>query len=567
MDDLVIRGGTIADGTGGPVRVADIAVSAGVITRVGPGGRGKREIDAKGLLVTPGFVDIHTHYDGQVAWDAYLTPSSWHGVTTVVFGNCGVGFAPVRAGSVHGLINIMQGVEDIPEVVMTEGVPFTWESFPEYMDSIDALPHVMDFGAQVPHAPLRYYVMGERGMDHLAEPTAPEIDTMGRLLEEALRHGALGFTTSRTFRHLAADGRSVPSLSAKDAEWAGLAAAMKRAGRGVIQVNSDMGPGEFDFLEGVAKAAGRPLSLLLMQSGADTEQWRETLRRIHAARAAGVEATAQVGCRAIGVLMGLETTMNPFAFHPLWQEMADWTPRRRYERLLEDAQLRQSLVQDETSAGVLARIVDNLPKAYVLDGGVDYEPDPGRRLAAIAQATGRSVKQIALDEMMRDEGKGLLLLLYENYHHGDLEAVREMLMDSATIIGLSDAGAHLGVIADGSAPTLMIAHWTRDRTRGPKLPLEFAVHKQTQATAWAAGLRDRGVIAPGYKADLNVIDYDALCLTVPEVRYDLPAGGRRIIQRARGYVHTFVSGVETLASDEHTGALPGRLVRGSQSQR
>ena len=565
MDDLVIRGGTIADGTGGPVRVADVAVSAGVITRVGRGGRGKREIDASGLLVTPGFVDIHTHYDGQVAWDPYLTPSSWHGVTTVVFGNCGVGFAPVRAGSVGGLINIMQGVEDIPEVVMTEGVPFSWESFPEYMDSIDASPHVMDFGAQVPHAALRYYVMGERGMDHLAEPTAPEIDTMGRLLEEALRHGALGFTTSRTFRHLAADGRSVPSLSAKDAEWAGLAAAMKRAGRGVIQVNSDMGPGEFDFLEGVARAAGRPLSLLLMQTGADTEQWRETLRRIHAARAAGVEANAQVGCRAIGVLMGLETTMNPFSFHPLWREMADWTPRRRYERLLEDAQLRQALVQDETSAGSLARIVDNLPKAYVLDGGVDYEPDPGRRLAAIAQATGRSVKQIALDEMMRDEGKGLLLLLYENYHHGDLGVVREMLMDSATVNGLSDAGAHLGVIADGSAPTLMIAHWTRDRTRGPKLPLEFAVHKQTQATAWAAGLRDRGVIAPGYKADLNVIDYDALCLTVPEVRYDLPAGGRRIIQRARGYVHTFVSGVETLAGDEHTGALPGRLVRGSQS--
>ena len=566
MDDLVIRGGTIADGTGGPVRVADVAVSNGVITRVGPGGGGKREIDAKGLLVTPGFVDIHTHYDGQVAWDAYLTPSSWHGVTTVVFGNCGVGFAPVRAGSVDGLINIMQGVEDIPEVVMTEGIHFTWESFPEYMDSIDASPHVMDFGAQVPHAALRYYVMGERGMDHLAVPTAPEIDTMGRLLEEALRYGALGFTTSRTFRHLTADGRSVPSLSAKDAEWSGLAAAMKRAGSGVIEVNSEMGPGEFDFLEGVAKAAGRPLSLLVMQSSANTEQWRETLRRIHSARAAGVEATAQVSCRAIGVLMGLETTMNPFAFHPLWHEMADWTPRRRYERLRADAQLRQSLVQDETSAGHLARIVDSLPKAYVLDRGVDYEPDPARRLAAIAEATGRSVKQIALDEMMRDEGKGLLLLLYENYHHGDLGAVREMLMDSATINGLSDAGAHLGVIADGSAPTLMIAHWTRDRTRGPKLPLEFAVHKQTQATAWAFGLRDRGVIAPGYKADLNVIDYDSLSLTVPEVRYDLPAGGRRIIQRARGYVHTFVSGVETLAGDEHTGALPGRLVRGSQSR-
>ena len=250
MDDLVIRGGTIADGTGGPVRVADVAVSAGVITRVGPGGRGKREIDASGLLVTPGFVDVHTHYDGQVAWDAYLTPSSWHGVTTVVFGNCGVGFAPVRAGSVDGLINIMQGVEDIPEIVLTEGVPFSWESFPEYMESIDASPHVMDFGAQVPHAALRYYVMGERGMDHLAEPTAPEIDTMGRLLEEALRHGALGFTTSRTFRHLTADGRSVPCHSAKDAEWAGLAAAMKRAGSGVIEVNSEMGPGEFDFLEG-----------------------------------------------------------------------------------------------------------------------------------------------------------------------------------------------------------------------------------------------------------------------------------------------------------------------------
>ena len=565
MDDLLIRGGTVADGTGAPLRAADVAVKGGVITSVGKAkGGAKREIDATGLLVTPGFVDVHTHYDGQVTWDAFLSPSCWHGVTTAVFGNCGVGFAPVRPGSVGSLINLMQGVEDIPEIVLSEGVKFDWQTFPEYMSSIDRSPHAIDVGTQVPHAALRYFVMGERGMDHLAVPTDEEIATMGRHLEESLEAGALGFTSSRTFRHMTADGRSVPSLSARESEWLGIAAAMRRCNKGVIEVNSDLGPGDFDFLREMAKASGRPLSLLVMQTGANPEKWRETLGLIEDARAAGLEVTSQVGCRAIGVLMGLETTMNPFSFHPRWKEIAALTPKQRYERLRDDEALRNALVDGPLDAGALARIIDNLPRSYVLDAELDYEPDPTRQLGEIARGSGRSIRQVALDAMMQGGGKGLLLLPYENYHHGNLDAVREMLMHPASIVGLSDAGAHVGVICDASAPTLLLTLWTRDRTRGPRLPLEFAVHKQTQATAWAFGMRDRGVLAPGYKADINVIDYQALQLAPPQVRYDLPAGGRRIMQRARGYMHTFVSGVETISQDELTGALPGRLVRGAR---
>ncbi len=562
MHDLVIRGGTVVDGTGAPRRIADIVVDGETITGIGTEiGRGRREIDARGMLVTPGFVDIHTHYDGQATWDPYLTPSSWHGVTTVIFGNCGVGFAPVRPGTAPYLINLMEGVEDIPGTVLAEGVSFDWESFPEYLDVLAAAPKVMDVGAQMPHGVLRFYVMGERGADHAQVPNDAEIDQMGALLEQALHAGALGLTTSRTTKHRARDGRLTPGLSAGERELFGLAAAMKRAGRGVIEVNSDFGPGDFEALRAAAAVAKRPLSVLLLQVNNAPDLWRKTRAQIHEARKSGVAVNGQVGCRPIGVMMGLETTAHPFSTHPAWTTMDGLSPAARFERLKRDAQLRRVLVEDLPDDEHTRSIGQAFARTYVLDDAYDYEPHTSNSLAARAQMQNRNPWALALEALMTDEGKGLLTHTFENYTEGNLEVIREMLVDEATIMGLGDGGAHVCTICDSSSPTFLLTHWARDRKRGPQLPLEFLVRKQTRDTAAAYGLHDRGILAPGYRADLNVIDFERLRLCKPEVVYDLPAGGRRLTQRARGYRHMFVAGTETLREDEHTGALPGRLLR------
>ena len=562
MHDLVIRGGTVVDGTGGAPRVADVAVDGDKIVAVGAGiGKGRREIDARNLLVTPGFVDIHTHYDGQATWDPYLTPSSWHGVTTVVFGNCGVGFAPVRKGAAPYLINLMEGVEDIPGTVLAEGVKFDWESFPQFLDKLDATPKVMDIGAQVPHAALRFYVMGDRGADHATPPTDDEILRMGVLLEEALNAGALGFTTSRTIKHRAADGRSTPSLSAREPELFGLARAMKRAGRGVIEVNSDFGPGEFEILRAAAEVSGRPLSVLLLQVNNAPELWRETRAQIHAARKAGIEVNGQVGCRPIGVLMGLETSIHPFSSHPAWLAMSELSPAQRYERLQRDPELRSRLVEERPGDAHTKRIEAAFPRIYVMDDAYDYEPHPSISLAGLAKSSGSSPWALALDAMMESGGKQLLSEAFENYAEGSLDNIREMLADEATVMGIADGGAHVCTVCDASSSTFLLTHWARDRKRGERLPIEFLVRKHTRDTASSYGIKDRGVIAPGFRADINVIDFDRLGIRKHEVVYDLPAGGKRLIQRAQGYRHTFVAGTETLRDDEHTGALPGRLLR------
>jgi len=562
MVQMVIRGGTVIDGSGAPGRIADVAVDDGRIVAVGAKlPAGEREVDARGLLVTPGFVDIHTHYDGQAVWDSHLTPSCWHGVTTAVFGNCGVGFAPVRPGSTDFLINLMEGVEDIPGTVLAEGLDFHWESFPQYLDALAARPHTMDIGAQVPHAALRFYVMGERGADHAQRPDAAECAEMGRLLEEALRAGALGFTTSRTTKHRARDGRATPSLSATEPELMALAQAMRRAGRGVLEVNSDFGPGEFEVVRAAAEIAGRPLSLLLIQVDKAPDLWRTTLDQIHAARAAGVDASAQVGCRPIGVLMGLETSLHPFVEHPAWRALSSLSPEARYRRLCEDAGLRRELVEFRPDDAATRRMAGMLQRTFEVGDAPQYEPEMSSSIAARAAAAGVSPWALALELMMSDGGRGLLLHPFENYTGGDLEVVRQMLQDDATVMGVGDGGAHVATICDASSPTFLLMHWARDRRRGPQLPIEFVVRKQTRDSALAYGLTDRGLIAPGMKADINVIDFDALSLLKPELVYDLPAGGKRLIQRARGYRHTFVSGVETLCNDELTGALPGRVLR------
>jgi N-acyl-D-amino-acid deacylase len=562
MHDLVIRGGTVIDGSGAPGRTADLAVDGRTITAVGSGiGRGRREIDATGALVTPGFVDIHTHYDGQATWDPFLTPSSLHGVTTAVFGNCGVGFAPVRPGASPYLINLMEGVEDIPGTVLAEGVSFNWESFPQFLDVLDSSPKVMDVGAQVPHSALRFYVMGERGANHAEAPTEAEISRMGALLEEALQAGALGFSTSRTTKHKARDGSATPSLSAGEPELAGIARAMKRAGRGVIEVNSDFGPGEFEIMRKTAQAAGRPLSVLLLQVNNAPELWRETRRHIHEARAAGINVTGQVGSRPIGWMMGLETSTHPFGQHPAWLAMDKLSPQERYARLRQDADLRRTLVEVRPDDEHTRWLEQALARAYVVDDTYDYEPKTSDSISARAAALGTSPWAIALDAMMQEGGKRLLSHTFENYYHGNLEDIREMLTDEATVMGLADGGAHVCTVCDAGATTFLLTHWARDRRRGEKLPLEFLIKKQTRDTAAAYGLNDRGLLAPGLRADINVIDFTRLAVGRVEVAYDLPAGGRRLVQDASGYLYTFVGGVETLRNDEHTGALPGRLIR------
>ena len=565
MFDLVIRNGTVIDGSGAARRVADVAVQDGRIAAVGPRlGAGRREIDAAGLIVAPGFVDIHTHYDGQATWDPFITPSSWHGVTTTVFGNCGVGFAPVRPGATGYLINLMEGVEDIPGSVLSEGVKFNWESFPQYLDALEAMPRAVDVAAQLPHGALRFYVMGDRGAEHAEMPNQGEREDMTRLVEEALRAGALGVTTSRTTKHKAKDGRFTPSLSAREAELFALAEGMKRAGRGVLQVNSDFGAGEFEALDAAAALAGRPLSCLLVQVDAQPKLWRETLDQIHAVRAQGRAANAQVGSRPIGVIMGLETTAHPFAAHPAWRELAKLSAAERYARLAADGGLRRRLVEEPTGGGPRAFMAESFHKMFPIGERPDYEPDAEGSVAAIARRTGRTPQAVALEEMMARDGKGLLMLPFENYAYGNLDVVHEMITDPATVLGVADGGAHVGVICDASSPTSLLTLWGRDRTRGPKLPLEFLIAKQTRGTAEAYGLNDRGLLAPGHKADINVIDFDTLAVKRPDVIYDLPAGGRRLIQRATGYRHTFVAGVETMRDGELTGERPGKLVRGAQ---
>lgn len=567
MHDLVIRNATVVDGTGADARAADVAINGKNISDVGRKlGRGIREIDADGLLLTPGWVDIHTHYDGQATWDPLLTPSSWHGVTSAVFGNCGVGFAPVRPGDERYLINLMEGVEDIPETVLAEGIDFRWESFPQYLDALEAMPRIMDVGAQIPHAALRFYVMGERGADHKSLPTANEIARMGELVEEALHAGALGFTTSRTIKHKAKDGSFTPSLSAAEPELAGIALAMKRAGRGVIEVNSDLGEGDFEVLRAAAELAQRPLSVLLLQVHNAPDLWRDTLAGIRAARKRGQEVTGQVGSRPIGMMMALEGTIHPFVTHPLWQAMEQLPPAQRVARILSDAALRKRLWTELPDNEHTRWIGNLLARTFKLEEPLNYEPDLRSSVGAQAHQLGRNPFDLTLEWLLEKDGKAILLHTFENYFGGDLEVVRTLLEDPATVCGLGDAGAHVGYMCDASGMTSMLDFWVRRRSRGARLPLEFLVKKQTADTARTYGLLDRGVIAPGYKADINLIDFERLRVLTPELAYDLPAGGRRMLQKAEGYRHTFVSGVEIMRDGEHTGELPGKLIRGAQKR-
>ncbi len=565
--DLVIRGGTVVDGSGCAPFTADVAVKDGAIALVGQvAGAGAREIDARGKIVTPGFVDIHTHYDGQATWDGHMQPSAWHGVTTVVMGNCGVGFAPCRPEDHDRLIRLMEGVEDIPFPVLTEGLPWNWESFPDYLDSLAARRFDVDIGTQLPHAALRVYVMGERGANR--EDASPaDIAAMANLAKGAVEAGALGFSTSRTLNHRTSDGQPTPTLTASEDELTGIALGLAAAGKGVLQFVSDFAEPEEEFamLRRIVERSGRPLSFTLAQNARYPNQWRTFLDQLAAANDAGLPMRAQVAGRPVGILFGLELTVNPFTQHATYGEIAKRPLAERVARLRDPAFRARLLAETpEPAPGLGTNMIRNWPVMFLMGDEPDYEQTPDRTVAVLAQARGVTPQELALDHMLENEGRGMLYLPFLNYADGSLDPSYAMLNHRNTVPGLSDGGAHVGMICDGSFPTSNLTHWTRDRTRGPKLTLEAMVRMQTHDTAQTVGLHDRGLVQVGYRADLNVIDYDGLTLKAPAVAYDLPAGGRRLVQRADGYVATIVAGEITYLDGEPTGALPGRLLRGAQ---
>ena len=565
--DLVIRNGFVIDGSGSPGRESDVAIDDGKITAVGKvAGKGREEIDAKGEIVTPGFVDVHTHYDGQVTWGDALTPSSIHGVTTAIMGNCGVGFAPCRDEDHDRLIRLMEGVEDIPFPVLSTGLPWNWESFPDYLDSLSGKQFDIDFGAQLPHAALRVFVMGERGANR-EEATPQDIEAMAKLAREAVEAGALGFSTSRTLNHRTSDGQPTPTLTASEEELTSIGMALKEAGKGVLQFVSDFDDPkkEAAMLRRIVEATGRPLSVSLAQSDVAPEGWRILLGAIEDAVEDGLPMRAQVCGRPVGVLLGLDLTMNPFIAHPVYQEIKDKTLQEKVAALRDpDFRARLLASKPDPANPFVKSLLRNFGKLFTLDAVPDYEPDADRTVEAIAKARGITNEEAALDILLEDDGRGMLYLPFLNYANGSLDPSYEMLKSPATIPGLSDGGAHVGMICDGSFPTSMLTHWTRDRSRGPKFPLEWIVKRQTADTAHWIGLHDRGLIAPGYRADLNIIDYDGLTLHRPVILRDLPANGRRLMQRASGYTATIVAGQIIYRDGDPTGAKPGRLVRGAQ---
>ncbi|HMG43766.1 MAG TPA: amidohydrolase family protein [Acidimicrobiales bacterium] len=567
MHDLVIRNGRVVDGSGGPARVADIAIDGDRISAVGTVAEpGRREIDAEGLLVTPGWVDIHTHYDGQATWDPDISPSSWHGVTTIVMGNCGVGFAPADPAPDRRawLIQLMEGVEDIPGTALDEGMTWNWESFPEYLDELERLPRVLDVSALVPHGPVRAYVMGERG-GHNAEATPEEIDRMAALVREAVEAGAVGFSTTRTLLHRAKDGELAAGTTASADELVGIGLALGEAGTGVFEVASDMfdPEGEFAWMAKISRETGRPVTFGCLQDDIRPEHWRRLLDLSEEANADGARIVPQVAGRPACLLLGFESTAHPFMFHEAYAPLAALPFAERIAELRKP-EVRAAILGESGVIDGIAAFLSNFSKLYALGDPPEYEPAPSRSVAALAARDGRPANEVAYDLMLENDGHALLYFPLLGYSYGDFGALREMLLEPGTVLGLGDGGAHCGILCDASLPTYMISHWARDRDRGDRLPLEQAVRLQTRQTAELYGFDDRGLLAPGYLADVNVIDFDALSIAAPEMVYDLPAGGRRLIQRASGYVATVKRGVVVREHDEPTGAHPGRLVRGPQ---
>ena len=560
MHDIVIRGGTIIDGTGQAAFTGDVAIDEGRIAAVGgKAGPVRRDLAADGLLVTPGWVDVHTHYDGHATWDPILAPSSWHGVTTILFGNCGVGFAPVRPYHRDALIDLMEGVEDIPGPVLAEGLKWDWESFPDFLDALERMPRTIDVAAQVPHHPLRVYVMGDRAIRR--EPaTAEDIAEMRRLTEEAVRAGAFGFTTSRTDAHKTTKGEMVPGRFAEIEELSGIGSGLGTIGAGTFGMNSDFEDeaAEFAWLTRLGKETGRPVWFLLTDRQTDPQRWRRIMAGVHQARAEGASVTAQVAARPVGVILGVATSLNPFAVRESYRPF-EKLPLMERLACLRDPAVRRAILDDRPSPALLARFgplvqyaAGQWERMYAMGDPPDYEPRAETSVAAIAAREGRSPDEVAYDYLTAGPGN-FLFFPVTGYARDDHEPIREMLTDPGTLLGLGDGGAHVAMIVDASAPTYMLTHWARDRQRGPGLPLEFMVQRQTSETADFFSFHDRGRLAPGKRADINLIEFDRLRLHAPEVVNDLPAGGRRLVQRVEGYEATLVAGVPVYERGEHTG--------------
>jgi N-acyl-D-aspartate/D-glutamate deacylase len=566
--DLLIRGGTVVDGTGDDPRVSDVLIRDGLIAEVGRGieAPGCAVMDAPGQLVTPGFVDVHTHYDGQATWEHTLGPSSGHGVTTVVLGNCGVGFAPCIPESRDDLIRLMEGIEDIPEVVMTAGLPWAWRTFPEYLDFLDGRDFDADIATQLPHAALRVFAMGQRGMAR--EPaTDADMELMRMLAQEAVEAGAIGFSTSRSVNHKAVDGDPTPSFEAAELELHMIASGLARAGRGVLQViqdfpSVDVVPDRMRLLAELAEQSGRPLSFTLAQFHSAPRSWREVLRLTEQAHARGVPLRGQVFPRPMGMIMSLDTTRNPFSASAAYAELSV-LPHAERVAAMARKQTRARIIGEARAANVQAK-QRRFGWVFRLRDAGDYEPSMDDSIEALAARRGVEPDELAYDLLVENDGRGILWAAFANIFDGSLEPALAMMKSEATIVGLGDGGAHYGLICDSSYPTFMLTYWGRDRTKGEKLSLPFIVKSLARDTARAVGLDDRGLLEPGYKADVNVIDFDALRLHVPTVAHDLPSGGRRLAQSADGFRATITSGQVTYCDGKPTGALPGRLIRGQR---
>jgi N-acyl-D-amino-acid deacylase len=571
MHDLVIRGGTIVDGTGGAPFMGDVAIDGGLITKIGQiDAAGREEIDACGKIVAPGFVDVHTHYDGQATWDAEMGPSSWHGVTTVVMGNCGVGFAPAKKDKHDWLIGLMEGVEDIPGTALAEGMSWDWESFPEYLDALERLPRTVDVGTHVPHGALRAYVMGQRGADN-EEPTPTDIAEMARLVEEGLRAGALGFSTSRTILHKSVEGELVPGTTATEPELLGIGRAMGKVGHGVFELTTDFLPewDEFGWMGRLSRETGLPIAFTLLQSPIKQMPWKDQLAAMEIANDNGANIVAAIGLRGIGVIMNWRGTVHPFMRRPSWQEIIGLSWDLQKAKLSDPAFKAQLLAEDNLPppsvdmAPFFMLVTAAWAMQFPLGDGFNYEPTRAESIFGFAQATGKDSAEYAYDQLMADDANGMIYLPILNYMDGNLDFTRELLQREDIVSSLSDGGAHCGTICDAASPTFLLSYWARDREAGT-IPLELAVKRQCHDTARLYGLNDRGVLAPGYLADVNVIDHARLKLQKPWLAFDLPAGGKRLLQKASGYDCTIKSGQFTFRHGVCQGVYPGGVIRGPQ---
>lgn len=565
MYDLIIKNGTVYDGTGDKPFIADIAIKGRKIEAIGELDEvSKQTINAEGKIVAPGFVDIHTHYDGQVTWDPYLRPSTYHGVTTVVMGNCGVGFSPCKPEERDWLISLMEGVEDIPGTALHEGINWQWESFPEYLDILENKPLAIDVGTQIPHGAVRAYVMGQRGINR-EEATQEEIDRMSQLVKEAIQAGAFGFSTSRTEKHRDSSGALTPSITAHKNELVSIANSIGELNSGVLQGISDFYDfeSEFDIFKEMSQSSGRPISITVEQMDQRPDWWHQLLDGIEAAQNEGINMYGQVPPRATGINMGLEVTLNPFTFYPSFYDLSKKSLEEKVATMRDPKFKKKVLSEQPVSIGnpLVEEITQSFNKMFRLGDPANYEPDPDSSFKAIAKKQNISPQEVAYDCLLEKEGKALIYHPLFNYLPGNLDFVEKMLNHPYSISGLGDAGAHCGAISDASFPTTLIQHWGRDRTRGKKIPLEKLISMQTLETSRLLGISDRGVLKEGYKADINVIDFDNLTLHEPEVLHDLPAGGRRLVQKASGYEYTIVSGQIAFENGEATGALNGRLIR------